>query len=649
MNFDDILSGEVTETSVETEKDLEVIKQLENSIGFPFSEEQLKVLRKSGVPLSIISCAGAGKTTVLVSKILYLDLMHGVNPNRVLGITFNKEASESLKERYKKIRKGVGKSAVITPSFNTFHSLFYKMLRSIPKYGRYQVVNMSSYTYPLLKKVKYSSGESDNTKVLDDYMNLRGKLINEGHNELYWGLINGEIKTVSIDYMLEIDIENFVLVMSTYESLKEERRELDFEDMISILYQVMYDEEDATEGDRLSKTFREVYDYVFIDEYQDINYIQMKIIDKLLDDDMTNNLTVIGDADQCIYEFRGSNPSYIVDFIMNYKNAERLYLGLNYRCKGDVLYPIISSITKNSKRVEYDMGAFLEGGEVQEVVGDDAFVNKVSEEADENNDIILVRLKMQQKVLSDKLIENDVAVCINNSNSTIRNDIVYRDVMDVIHAIKFDDVEKILKVSYKLFPWIKRDVWKKIDEYGVGWMSEILDSGKYTIASDIRKDISKVRGYTKAKNMVAFAYKLLSTYYKKISKKGYVSMKDVEIIVRHMLATTYDLSLEDYLIRERRKEAILQDNFKNGTGLRIGTMHSVKGLEYNKVFLYGLNNDVIPNENRMTSMNPDEVKQYIEGERRLFYVAWTRAKDTLIYNYESMAKKSMFIDELNQK
>lgn len=799
MNFDDILSGKVNNTEnsnvSEEYEDLDILNKLEESIGFPFSDEQLKVLRKEGSPLSIISCAGAGKTTVLVSKILYLELKYNINPNRVLGITFNKEASESLKERYKKIRKGLGKSGVMSPSFNTFHSLFYKMLRSIKKYNRYTVVNMSNYTYQLLRKVKYSSSDDDNTKVLDDYMSLRGKLINEGHNELYLGLVNGEISDVGLDYLTEIDIENFALVMSTYESLKEERRELDFEDMISILYRVLYDSEESKERDNIIQVFREVYDYIFIDEYQDINYVQMKIIDKLLDERLTNNLTVIGDADQCqppetlvktpegekridelvdgdkviswdkdkesvtltgntiqvaerdynglmysitadgkttqttgnhkfivryndtyegeedvkyfeefamnlragvheipknsnetdvwvgieditvkeyegkvyslnvedqhnyiadglvtsncIYEFRGSNPGYIVDFIMNYKNADRLYLGLNYRCKEDVLTPIISSITKNSKRVEYEMGAFSEGGDVVEVVGDDAFVDKVAKEADPEEDIILVRLNMQQKVMSDKLIENDVAVCINNKNSTIRRDVVYRDIVDVIKSIKYDDMEKALKISYKIFPWIKRNVWKELDEYGTGWIEDIVDSGKYSIESSIRKDVNKLRKFTKAKNLVMYAYKLLKPYYQKISLKGYVNMKEVELIVKHMLTTTYDLSLEDYLQRERRKESILQDNYEQGKGLRIGTMHSVKGLEYEKVFLYGINNDVIPNMNRVSSMNPQEAEAYIEGERRLFYVAWTRAKDKVIYNYESLEKKSMFLDELN--
>src|SRR5699024_1272480 len=148
--------------------------------------------------------------------------------------------------------------------------------------------------------------------------------------------------------------------------------------------------------------------------------------------------------------------------------------------------------------------------------------------------VILVRLNMQQKVLSDILIENDVDVCIKNERSTVRNDIVYKDIMSIIQAVKYRDAEIMKNNSRKILPYLKRDIWDNIIDYDKDWIEEIVENPQYKIDNTLRKNINDLYNYTKTKNMIIVAYKMLKPYYDKISQKGYVSMKDVELIVKHM-------------------------------------------------------------------------------------------------------------------
>lgn len=880
IEFDDLLDEKLKKVEDNLD-DEEIIKRIESSNGFPLSEEQLQVVREYGRPLSVVACAGAGKTSVMVSKMIYMEQIHKVKASSILGISFNKEAVENLKKRYKELRKGMGLSTIVLPSFNTFHSIFYSLLRSEGKYRKYSFTSEGEYTYKLLKKVKQTSSDEGNKKVLEDYFNIRGKLINEGYNEVYRSVINGDVTRTGISYLKDIDLQNFILVMSTYESIKEERQELDFEDMQLLLYEEVVKNENKNIIDR----FRLVYQHVFIDEYQDINSIQIELLDKLMGKELINNLVTVGDSDQCqppetlvstpegrkridelsdgdevlswevdkgyvtnkgypikvssrpytgklytikvgerqtkttpnhkflvrwkeeakdkwvtyimkrdekgyrvgvttllglvnlyqlmkngkvwvlgvydsesdaeeglvgtedlsgvqilekhhrsadypllpliledtedyqvpkdyfkiyasnilpdlmevpkegkedlvfkgelvtgvevedyeglvysldvqknhnyvadgivtlnsIYQFRGSNPDYIVNFILNYENAHRLFLGSNYRCKSNILDQIIPSITKNKVRVEYDMKAHNTGGEVIKVVGDDnQFLSELEKDLKKEDEetVILVRLNMQQKVLSDVLIENDIDVNIKNERSTVRNDIVYKDIMSIIKAVKYRDAEIMKNNSRKILPYLKRDIWDNIIDYDKDWIEEIVENPQYKIDNTLRKNINDLYNYTKTKNMIIVAYKMLKPYYDKISQKGYVSMKDVELIVKHMYKTSYELSLSDYLTRERIKESRLLNNFENGIGLKIQTMHSVKGLEFDNVYLYGLDNTIIPNEKRMKNMGEQEQERYVEEERRLFYVAWTRAKNRLIYHYTSESDRSMFIREI---
>lgn len=641
------------ESKTKCKEDEEVVKRdiiglLEEVNGYKFSEEQIKVIKDSNRPLNVVACAGAGKSSVLISKILYMEEEEKISPTNVIAISFNRESVTSLRDRYKSIRLALGKSTLVEPTFSTFHSLFFRLLRGVPKYRNIKVVDEKAYTFNLLQKVRGNS-EDANRSVLEGYMSLRGRLINEGYIKEYQMLVNGSNDKFGISFLKGVDLPNFSLVMGTYETLKEERKEIDFEDM-----QVMLREELIEKGNtKIAENFQSVYDKFLIDEYQDINSLQIEIMDVLIGDKIGGLITV-GDADQSIYGFRGSDPKYITNFTLLYKGSVRHFLGNNFRCKSNILESVVPSIEKNETRVAYEMKAENSGGEVYAIEGDiEPFIEAIEYDFGKKDEdtAVLVRLNMQQKILSDLLTENDIDVCINRETSTIRRDLVYRDVIGLITAIKNEDADMLSTYSGKIFPYIKKEVWKDVVEYDKDWEQEILYNAEYKIPEKTVLNINKVKSLTKAKSLIVFAYKLLHSYYERISEKGYVSMREVELIVRHMHKTAYDFGLADYLKRERLKEQKLQDNFNNGKGIKIYTMHGVKGLEFDNVYIYELDDRILPDMSKVKAIEKQgfytEAQEYLEEERRLFYVAWTRAKNKLVYYYTSENNLSMFGREID--
>lgn len=622
---------------------VEFEKLLSNALGVEFSDDQKNVIFNDFGPTCVMSCAGSGKSTVLLANILYLENVKNVQAGSVLALSFNRDAVDGLKVRYKDLRKKLNKSVLVSPVFETYHSLFLKLLKGVPTYKKVKVVDTAFYTYKLVPFI-HSDGLTKASNVLQRYFSLRSKIISDGKGEELTKFIRGSKSINLVKYFKdsEINEDNFREVMFEYENLKYKNSEIDFEDMMLLLYDELFIQNNKT----VVKRFNEVFKYIYIDEYQDISHLQMVIMDKLLDGN--NNLTCIGDSDQCIYRFRGSSPEYILDFDINYVGSKILYLGSNYRCKQNILKPVIPLIEKNTKRVKHHLESHFEGGEVVKLVGDDEiFVESLKEDYEKGrNPIILVRLNMQQKILSDVLIENSVPVKVKNLESTIRNDAIYKSIITLIKAIKDDDITKMMNLRMRLFPWIKKEVWDSILMYGEGWIDEIVLSGKYKVSVNQKELIQNIREKNMMQNLVVNAYKLLEKSYDTQIKKGYVSKKEVKSIVKHMYKYSSGKTMDVYLKDESIKESVLLSNYESNIGVRINTLHSVKGLEYDVVYLYGLDNDIIPDEKRYLNMSESEKDEYIEEERRLFYVGWTRAKDKLVYHYHQESTKSSFIGEL---
>lgn len=261
----------------------EVMSKLENNISMSFSEEQKKVITHFGKPLNVIACAGAGKSTVIVNKMFFLELTNKVKPNEMLVITYNTEARKEIEERYLKLRKQLKLNMRRTSTFKTFHALFLMILKTLPKYKNVRVISDNEYSYDLLKLI-INDGVKDKKEVLNDIMQFRGTVIN---------------KSISEDGISNVDFSNvpfrpsiYKKVINKYETLKELNNTIDFDDMMIILK----NELQSNNRERLIKDFRNTFKYILVDEFQDISKIQLDIIDELIGD--VNHFVVVGDDDQ---------------------------------------------------------------------------------------------------------------------------------------------------------------------------------------------------------------------------------------------------------------------------------------------------------------------------------------------------------------
>src|SRR5699024_798118 len=257
--------------------DLEARVTIENAMGINYSDEQWNVVKDANRPASVVSCAGSGKTTVLIARLLYKELVEGIKPYRMLVITFNKKASLEIEERYQRAKRQIGVSSFL-PSFHTFHAFFLRLLRSDDKYENYTVTNSNKYLYVLSDMVKTQHTLQSNIDFVKDILSTRSYGINNKkdyltHNEY------GELGRN---------------VIEKYEELLLENSEMDFDDMLLLLYREMFEHNNQD----IIQTFADSYDLVLIDELQDISGIQYDIIEELSSTIGMDKLTVIGDEDQ---------------------------------------------------------------------------------------------------------------------------------------------------------------------------------------------------------------------------------------------------------------------------------------------------------------------------------------------------------------
>lgn len=618
--------------------DEQVIEEIKTKLGLPLSEEQEAVLKHKNAPLNVLACAGSGKTTVLVARMTKREMADSVKPQNMLAITFSRSAKEEMEGRYRKYRKKLGLKGYGKPTFKTFHSLFYMLLTSLSQYKKVTVAGEGKYKYSLMRVIK-SDGERDKDAIYEEMMTYRSKLINKGLSP------NG-LDNIPPNEDVLFSLANYVEVMETYRDLKERDGVIDFDDMQVLLLQALQN----GQADTVVRNFRNIFIDVYIDEYQDISPVQVEIMDYLLGD-QTKGLVVVGDADQSIYLFRGSNPKYILDFLYRYVGAKRLLLSTNYRCKGNILEPVIASIQRNAGRVDVPIKAFHDGGEVIGVPMKDGYRDladlvktdvEESLHADYERTVsILVRQNSQRMLIADALAEEGVPVNLVHSRWSLRNHKIYKMLTDIVQMVKKEDGEMFSEHASKFCRHIHSDVTKLYKtDVRQNWYEDVVVYDIHQTPKDTRELLQKIKASNNMGNCIGFVWKLVMQYYARLDALGFTSQKKVMTVVKYVHRLAKGKTLAEFYASEKRKETLLQANMGLGL-LEINTLHSVKGLEYDVVYMVGLDDALFP-----MITDDDEADEQFEEERRLFYVGSTRAKDRLVYAYD-VENPTCFLSELD--
>lgn len=592
----------------------------------------------------VLAGPGSGKTAVLTHRIAYLINERKVKSSRILVITFTKAAALEMKHRFHALSSNTG-SAV---TFGTFHAVFFTILKHAYNYSAGNIIKSEN-------QYNFVRNEMNMLELeYDDEKEAVGRVLAEISKVKSEGIGIDEYEAVSCP------CQSFRRIYKNYDNMLIKRGLIDFDDMIVQCLELLTKREDYR------RAWQEKYEYILIDEFQDINKAQFDVIRVLAA--KHGNLFVVGDDDQSIYGFRGSKPDIMLHFKDYYPDAEMIQLGINYRCSGNIIMAAQKVIEENKLRYFKDIRANEAEGEKVELHEFDSLedekeflVNEIKRLNCEGIDYGDIAVLNRTNLINETFflrIQNEGMPCTGGAESKdLYEHWIAKDIITYLRiATGCREREEFMRILNKPVRYIKRGYlsnpvsFDKLreayasDEYmkkvisGFEWDLGILQKmGAFAAVNYIRKRI----GYDD----------YLSDYVceKKINKEELEAVID-ELTCEAKKYPSIRMWLEAITRKEREKERekgnagdILKNNEKSG-GVNFMTMHSSKGLEFKVVFVCDVCEGVIP-------YNRAVLDEEIEEERRMFYVAMTRAKEKLYllypkHRYNKDTTKSRFIEEL---
>lgn len=607
-----------------------------------FNKSQIQAISHMDGPAMVLAGPGSGKTTVITHRIKNLIEKAEVRPENILVVTFTKAAAISMQKRFSTLMNG-GKGQLVT--FGTFHSVFYKILRKSRRYEATEILSerqKTDYIREIIGRYGISSNDISelSQNIINDIGNIKGNMLNAQEYEPSC-----------------CKKEDFIKVYNAYNLELKKDGKMDFDDILRECYLLL------CENHTILEQWRELYKYILIDEFQYINRIQMNIIELLASP--LNNIFVVGDDDQSIYGFRGARPEIMIEFKDYYPEAELIVLNVNYRSTQSIINVAGRVIENNKTRLDKcahanndkdfqpDIRKFRNQVEELKFV-----VSKIKEYENQGISLsemaILVRNNSQIQEISSFLKNRKIEAESGKHRSNIYNGMVAKDILSYVRgALKFDGTyfnEDLIYVLNKPQRYISRQVVLSVN-MNISAVRRIysknnIDSFLFHIEM-IRKlppqaalsYIRKGAGYEE--------YLRLYAIENNIPMSGL--LKQLEQLVQECSKFN---TLEQWINSIDSAQNSEGQNFgkkssgEGGTNNRINimTMHGSKGLEFKAVFIVDANQGIIPTSKALRERD-------FEEERRLFYVAITRAIDYLnVYAVEERLgcpiEVSMFVEEM---
>ncbi len=609
------------------------------------NEQQKKSIEHFNGPCLVIGTPGSGKTRVITERVKYLVEEKGVKNTNILVITFTKAAAVQMKKRYEDMVSGDAKRVY----FGTFHAIFFTILKYAYHYTAENIIRDDMKRQILKELVNKEDIEiQDENDFLND---LEGEI----------SKVKGEMLNLKHYYSPNCPGESFRRIYSGYQSILESKRLIDFDDMLVYCYELLRARED------IRQMWQKQYSYILIDEFQDINKVQYDIVRMLAAP--KNNLFIVGDDDQSIYGFRGAKPDIMKQFLRDYPNAKRYILGINYRCSKAIVESAARLIAKNENRLAKNLEAHNEYGQRVEIKQ----FNRVSEECEsirakilEYKDkglpysemAVLFRTNTQARTLSSKLMEFNIPFVMKERIPNMYDHWIAKDIITYIRIARGSrERADFLRIINRPKRYVHRAAFTEsvVDMEELKsfyedkeWMVERFEQFEYDMKmlahlkpfaainfirsgigyDDYIKDYADYKG-VRPGEMMEFLDELQE------EAKGYESFEEWFEYIR---------AYSDELKEQASKSRMLNNGQEQSDAVLLMTMHGVKGLEYECVFIPDANEGVTPHSKAVLDADMEE-------ERRMFYVAVTRAKKYLhIYyvkeRFNKEADISRFVYEL---
>ena len=616
-----------------------------------FSKEQKSAIHFKDGPALVLAGPGSGKTTVIVNRIISLIKEHSVSPSSILVITFTKAAAKSMRQRFLSL---TGESYV-SVTFGTFHAVFFSMLRHAYNYSAGSIIKADiQYNY-----------------IRNAAMGFELEYPDE--NEMVTGIIS-EISRVKSNRLcidtyeaVSCPAATFRLIYKKYENMLISRRMIDYDDMIIMCYELLSKRADYR------KAWQDKYKYILVDEFQDINKAQYDTI-KLIAGKQAN-LFVVGDDDQSIYAFRGSKPDIMLGLSTEYRDIVQMYLNTNYRCSLEIVAGARSLIEYNKVRFAKDIRscgmcsgrikvckmadieeeALYLSKEVRELIADGIKPEEIA---------VISRTNIISNIYYTRLNSDGVACRTLTAVHNIYDSWLMQDIAAYMRLSQgMYDKENAVRIINKPSRYIKRALITQPFNFEHLRKCYDGDEGLIKIINDMQFDIKMLSHMSP---YAAVNYILKGIGYedyineeiirKRLNKEEvYAKLTEIKTLSRKYMDIKQWLKYIDEQAEkteQENKSDKRQGNQKNSDekdsagAVNIYTMHSCKGLEFKAVFIMDVCEGIIP-------YNKAVLDNEIEEERRLMYVAMTRAKEKLylvyhIKRYGHDTAASRFISEIDK-
>lgn len=601
------------------------------------NKEQKEAVLFGKGPAIVLAGPGSGKTLVLTHRIQNLILHHHVNPSNILTITFTKAAAIEMKKRAVSMEKQA-EGAV----FGTFHSVFFQILKTSPQYSQYTIL-LEGEKKQIMKEILYHSQTYE-----EDIDTLIPKML----KEISYIRSKG-ISVEQYESML-VSPELFRQAYREYEKELRFRKKTDFDGILLLCFEYL------KQNTKALSLWQNRFLYVLIDEFQDIDRVQYEIV-KLLTEGH-KNIFVVGDDDQAIYGFRGANPGFMREFLKDYENTTQIILGTNYRSNEAIVNTAAKCISHNKCRVP----KLIVSGKLDEDKQENtAIILKIFQEENEEAEYLLDAIKNNEGPLEEiavlfrtnqkaarfgeLLFLHKIPYFMKEKSANFYDNVLIRD---ILAYLKFAHLEPRRSYFYQFMNkpvrYIKREaVLGEIVDFSELYIAYF---GKKKILYSLKKleEDLKFLKTLDAYGSISYVLKAMGyeNYARTLAKGKIEAWKEQEEIIKEFLNRSKEFKsckeflffIEQYSCYFKEEE---QDKKKEKQGVRLMTYHGSKGLEFKQVYLPFLNKGIVPYHKAVTVED-------IEEERRMFYVAITRAKEKLCFSAteNSSLKKSNFLEEL---
>jgi len=590
----------------------------------------------------VLAGPGSGKTLTIAKRIEYLIMKHKVRPEEILVITFTKYAAWEMKNRTRSI---CGPSSYAV-TFGTFHGIYYGILKWAYRLNQSNLLS-DEEKYRILREI-LPGIDWDQEPEADEEKDYLQELAIEIGN------VKNNCMDIEEYEPVKYTTEKFRKLYRTYEETKKKYRKIDFEDMLIQCRDLFMKRPD------ILKKWQEKFQYILVDEFQDVNQAQYDVVRMLAAPQ--DNLFVVGDDDQSVYGFRGAKPGIMKEFMKDYPKARQILLDVNYRSSGYIVKGALRVIGNNKIRFEKKIEAFRKPDEtvhVQEVKDPVQEAEYVLERIREYREkgvsytemAVLYRTNVDARAMSELMTEYQIPFVMKEHLNNIYEHFIALDMISYLRLSQGEyDRKYFLQIANRPNRYLTRESMKtgnvsyeslrryyrdkdwmvdRIDQ--LEWdMKMICDKTPYAAIQYIRKRmgydefLKEYAAYRKISSEDLFA--VLEEIWQ--NSKGYGTIKE------------WFEHIESY------GKMLKEQNKKNGEkeGVNLMTMHAAKGLEFDTVFVIEANEGSCPYKKATAD-------EEIEEERRLFYVAMTRAKRKLVISYvkEKNGKDllpSRFVSEL---